>query len=198
MVSSASEGEEQDEDEQELDVKEAWVIRVGSKNVWLPTTHRCDGRIFMKLSKFDRGFVKFCLKKSMNLTTRKGDGQHRSANVAGFEKLLSLRTAASKAAASAAMEMQEDGQKGKKRKVRDSDRHLVDGVVEIQAPEIEWSDNVYGGFTMHVLWGLQSKDLWAELTIQNLHYLRAVVASGQSELKPRKRASPKKKGKRAQ
>ena len=82
--------------------------------------------------------------------------------------------------------------------MRDSDRHLVDGVVEIQAPEIEWSDNVYGGFTMHVLWGLQSKDLWAELTIQNLHYLRAVVASGQSELKPRKRASPKKKGKRTQ
>ena len=197
MAGSASEGEGQ-ECAQELDVKEAWVIREGANKVWLPTTYFCEGRTFLKLSKFDRGFVMFCLKKSMNLTTRQGDGQHRSANVAGFEKLLTLRREASTAAASAAMEMQEDGQKGKKRKVREADRHLVDAVVEIQTPEVQWDGHMYGGFRMKVLWGLQSKDLWAELTVSNLKYLRAVVASGQSELIPRKRASPKKRGRRAQ
>ena len=74
----------------------------------------------------------------------------------------------------------------------------MDAVVEIQTPEVQWDGHMYGGFRMKVLWGLQSKDLWAELTVSNLKYLRAVVASGQSELIPRKRASPKKRGRRAQ
>ena len=46
---------------------------------------------------------------------------------------------------------------------------------------------------MRVLWGLTSKNLWIELTVENMTFMKNLVASGQKQLKPRKRASPKKK-----
>ena len=62
-----------------------WAI-VHKMDTWYPDVVTRSGDNFIKLSKFDRHFVKFCLQKPMDLS--KGVG--RSANSTLFDKLLEL------------------------------------------------------------------------------------------------------------
>ena len=53
---------------------------------------------YIKLSKFDRGFVHFCLPKPMSSTSKHGQ-EPANANTPSFDNLLQLRIAASVKAA---------------------------------------------------------------------------------------------------
>ena len=195
--SSPSDGDSGDE-QAAVKIEQKWVVTSSGERAWLPTTVEKAGAPFVRLSKFDRGFVKFCLNKTMSSTSKKGDG-HRNANVPHFDALLSLRKEASIQAASAALEMEDSlteeskAMKRKKRKVREEDAHLVSPIVTIQTPQLQWKGVTHVSRPMRVLWGLTSKNLWVELTKENMTFMKNMVASGQTQLKPRKRASPKKK-----
>ncbi|CAJ1382602.1 unnamed protein product [Effrenium voratum] len=195
--SSPSDGESGDE-QVAVKIEQKWAVTSSGSRTWLPTTVEKAGAPFVKLAKFDRGFVKFCLNKTMSSTSKKGDG-HRNANVPHFDAMLGLRKEASVLAASAALEMEdslpEDSKavRRKKRKVREEDAHLVSPIVTIQTPQLEWKGVTHESRGMRVLWGLTSKNLWIELTVENMSFMKNLVASGQKQLKPRKRASPKKK-----
>ena len=101
---------------------------------WYPEIDTQGGVDFVRLSKFDRHFVRFCVQRPMDLSR----GVGRSANSTLFEDLLALRKAASVASVSAQMEMPEADQpmsQRRKKRVRDEDVCLVDPVVKILLPE---------------------------------------------------------------
>ena len=172
-----------------------WLLKSGSVK-WYPEIDTQGGVDFVRLSKFDRHFVKFCLQRPMDLSR----GVGRSANSTLFEDLLALRKTASVASVSAQMEMpeaDEPASQRRKKRVRDEDVCLVDPVVRILLPGFEFKGETYPSREVQVLFGVKSKDLWIELSHKNMAYMRALVQKGEGQVPTRKkRASPKKKLKR--
>ena len=175
-----------------------WAI-VHKMDTWYPDVVTRSGDNFIKLSKFDRHFVKFCLQKPMDLS--KGVG--RSANSTLFDKLLELRKRASEESARQQMEMPESGgdtasavPKRKAKRVRVEDGCLVDPRVTIQLPDLETKTEYFMSRPAKALWGVTSKELWLELNEPNLHYMKALVQHGAGHQQPRKKkekkGSPKK------
>ena len=174
-----------------------WAI-VHKMDTWYPDVVTRSGDNFIKLSKFDRHFVKFFLQKPMDLSR----GVGRSANSALFDKLLELRKRASEESARQQMEMPESGgtphlqPKRKAKRVRVEDGCLVDPRVIIQLPELETKTEYFMSRPAKALWGVTSKELWLELNEPNLHYMKALVQHGAGHQQPRKKkekkGSPKK------
>ena len=176
--------------------KPTWCLTSGTVK-WYPEIDTQGGVDFVRLSKFDRHFVKFCLQRPMDLSR----GVGRSANSTLFEDLLSLRKTASVASVSAQMEMPETEvddaaamTKRRKKRVRDEDVCLVDPVATIWLPELEFKGETFPSREVKVLFGVKSKALWMELSHDNLTYTRAWVQKGEGQAPARKkRCSPKKK-----
>ena len=177
-------------------MKPTWCLTSGTVK-WYPEIDTQGGVDFVRLSKFDRHFVKFCLQRPMDLSR----GVGRSANSTLFEDLLSLRKTASVTSVSAQMEMPETEvddaaamTKRRKKRVRDEDVCLVDPVVTIWLPELEFKGETFPSREVKVLFGVKSKALWMELSHDNLTYTRAWVQKGEGQAPARKkRSSPKKK-----
>ena len=177
-------------------MKPTWCLTSGTVK-WYPEIDTQGGVDFVRLSKFDRHFVKFCLQRPMDLSR----GVGRSANSTLFEDLLSLRKTASVASVSAQMEMPETEvddaaamTKRRKKRVRDEDVCLVDPVVTIWLTELEFKGETFPSREVKVLFGVKSKALWMELSHDNLTYMRALVQKGEGQAPARKkRSSPKKK-----
>ena len=100
------EGEgEEDATEETFEIEQCWVIK-DRKRTWVPTTVMKLNEPYIKLSKFDRGFVHFCLSKPMSSTSKHGQ-EPANANTPSFDNLLQMRIAASVKAAQEQMEMEE-------------------------------------------------------------------------------------------
>lgn len=159
-------------------IEKRWVIKTRAKSMkWWVACTRDDsqGRAYIKLSKFDRSFVYFCLGRGMDLN------RSVSANTAGFDTLLQKRKAASVQAVHKALETDETSSQSKKRRVREDDRSLCSSdwvTIELDEVQTENGESV-GGFGARVLWGLDSSTLYIELTEPNLSYMRELVKSGQ-------------------
>ena len=169
---------EEAEEQPRMTIAQKWVIKCCDNRrskFWVANTKDdSHGRPYIKLSKFDRSFVYFCLGKGMDLESQ------RSANVQGFDALMQRRKAASVQAVHRALET--ENSQGKKRKVRDEDKELVDDHVTIELDELTTNDGrVCGGFGARVLWGLDSSTLWLELTEANMEFMRVMVRAGQSD-----------------
>eukprot|EP00435_Cladocopium_sp_Y103_P006913 s3514_g2.t1 len=163
---------------------------------WYPEVVSRMQENYIKLSKFDRHFVKFALGKPMDLSK----GVSRSANSTLFDKLLQLRKEASEESARQQMEMPEsaDAQPGdhpqpkrKSKRVRSEDGCLVDPRVTIQLPELETKNEYFLSRPAKVLWGVTSKELWLELNEHNMQYMRAMVKHGEGQQQPRKKKENK-------
>ena len=178
-----------------IKLSQAWVIQ-HEKGAWVPETLVKQGIVFVKLQKFQRGFVMFCLGKGMR-TAKQGT---RSASCSGFDDLLERRNLASQEAAQNALQVEETepgdsrATRMRKRKIREQDCHLVSPVVEFDLPALEWKSDFFESRRVRALWGITTKDLYLELTVENLLYLRSMVQKGQETFRPRQRSSPKKKG----
>ena len=169
---------EEADEQPRMTIAQKWVIKCGdnrrSKFCVANTKDDSHGRPYIKLSKFDRSFVYFCLGKGMDLE------HQRSANVQGFDALMQRRKAASVQAVHRALETEHS--QGKKRKVREEDKELVDDHVTIELDELTANDGrICGGYGARVLWGLDSSTLWLELTEANMDFMRAMVRAGQSD-----------------
>lgn len=184
--------DEESDKEGGFTLERRWVVTWGAEKWVLDTKADKSGREYMKVFKFDRSFVKFCLGKSMVI------GQ-RSGNVAMMDKLLEMRKAASVQSVHDARE--EDVNK-RKRKVRNEDASLVEDFVTIELEEISYNGQRFGGYGARCLWGLDKSVLWIELCRTNLEYLKAVIEMGQDDhgrtraqsSAPKPKRSPKKKG----
>lgn len=179
MASSAESADEQQPTT--MHIERRWVVRTPSKGrgkYWVANTKDDgQGRPYIKLQKFDRSFVWFCLRKGLKV----GENEC-SANVSKFDELIARRKAASIAAVHRALESEADenpDKKVKKRKIREEDSSLVDDHVVIELDEIQVGSKQMGGFGARVLWGLDSSTLWLELTETNLEYMRQLISQGQ-------------------
>ena len=183
IMASSADSADADQQSATMHIERRWVVRTPSKGrgkYWVANTKDDgQGRPYIKLQKFDRSFVWFCLRKGM----RVGESEC-SANVSQFDELIARRKAASIAAVHRALESEggeNPDKKAKKRKIREEDSSLVDDHVVIELDEIQVGSKQIGGFGARVLWGLDSSTLWLELTETNLEYMRQLVSQGQEK-----------------
>ena len=167
-----SEAESENLGEEEFKIQQRWVISASNFSWVCNTKKDSAGRDYVRLTKFDRSLVRFALHKGMV------HGQ-RSANVAIMDRLIQSRRAAS---VQAVQSQTEDNAKARKRKVRHEDGSLVDDFVTIDLEEVtDANGKKLGGYGTRALWGLDSSQLWLELTKANMEYMRAIIAKGQEE-----------------
>lgn len=176
----------------EVTISREYVVTLTSTKRWVTTTTEKQGTTFIKLEKFDRPFIFFCLGEAMNTSRKTGVKTHRSANVPQFNDLLEQRKVASENAAELALAGSTEPGK-KKRKIREEDVHICEPVVSITLPAV----NGLPAASCKVLWAVSSHALWVELNAPNLEHIKALVKAGQPQMTIRKRASPKKKNKSA-
>ena len=187
----------EDVDEPPFKLEQVWAVTPKHGDTWYPQVRMQEGINFIRMSKFDRYFVKFCTGKPMDL--RKGVGH--TANSVLFDDLLKKRKRASEESVQKHLEMpdhdadsQQERPKKKRLKVREEDKVLVSGMVRIQLPALETDSMIHLSRSTNVLWGVSSKDLWIELSYENLSYMQSLVVSGLDQKPARKpRSSPKKK-----
>ena len=155
-----------------------------------PWTKPCvlteGGKQFVKIGKFDRGFISFCGGKLK--FGQSGTG----ANVQALDELVLLRNKASEKAVE--MVLKETLAHGEKiRKVRKEDKDLLDyGYVPVEFPEFMHEGISHGPLTVNCLWALKGKELHVEFSQQTFLYLRAMVLHEKAEGKVgRSRAAPK-------
>ena len=163
-----------DSDGEFVTIKTRWVVSNAHQKHWVPSTKEAsDGRVYIKLTKFDRSLVMFALGKGMQ--------GKRNANVEAFDRLLEARKAASVQAVQAATDDSENTGT-KKRKVRAEDQSLLAAShVTIDVPEVRFQNQTMGGYGMRCLWGIDSSCLWVELCKSNLKYMKAIICLGQGQ-----------------
>ena len=84
MAESGDASDNPDSDEESVTIKSRWVVSNANQKVWVPSTKEAsDGRVYIKLTKFDRSLVMFALGKGMR--------GKRNANVEAFDRLLEAR-----------------------------------------------------------------------------------------------------------
>lgn len=177
----------------DVKIEKAWFVTYGKGKKWMPETVVKQDMVFAKLSKWDSGFVYFCLGERLS-SSSKGHKQMKSANVPLFNNLVDQRQKQSQDVVEKAMEIEPEkdddsgAQRRHKRKVRSEDVHLVSPVVTIELPQVGNLEKS----TCNVLWGVKSQDLWVHLTVPNMLHIKALVKDGQAEKITRKRSSPKK------
>lgn len=162
----------------------------GKNKPWMPTTLTKMDKTFCKCSKFDRGFVMFCLERSMQTTSKKGDAT--TCNVPVFKHLLDERRRKSIECAQEALEVEDvqpdDSVVQKRKKIKSSHEALVNPVISVTFPPVGHLE----AREVDVLWGVKSADLWVELTGQNMKHIKMLIQSQSDQVLCKKKASPKK------
>ena len=152
------------------------VVSNDFKTNWVPESEEVDGSMFMRLSKWDRNFVKFCTGKALVFS----GGNRQTVNVDFVDKLQRLRTDAVDAALAAVMEQEPDGSKKRKRirKARIDDRDILPQVFTIICPALDQDEQrIHEELPMRVLFGVKNHDLWMEAKEVNLEYVRLGIMS---------------------
>lgn len=173
-----------------VSLEKQWVVKTsGSKKTWVPTIKKEGDISFIRLDKFDRSFVYFCLGEAMDL------GRGKSGNVQAFDELMSVRKTESIKAVEAVLFAGEQPGRTKKRKVREEDKELLSKPwVEIALPVFEHDGQTYGPLSAKAVWGVSDPRLWLEFRADILQYMRGLVREGHSAGRPgrtRARARPK-------
>ena len=151
------------------------VINNMHKTDWVPEAKEVDALVFMRVSKWDRNFVKFCTGKALSFARH----SRRDVNVSFIEVLQKLRTTVVDEAITSAY-ASEDAEKKKSkriRKAREADRDLAPAVLTMSCPEVRRGDLCVPGISIKVLFGIKNNDLWIEALPENLEYIRHGVLS---------------------
>jgi hypothetical protein len=173
-------------------VEKKVVVSNDFKSNWVPETQEVEGMFFMKVSKWDRSFVRFCTGQALLFS----GGSRQDINVSFLELLQRLRTTVVDEAVKRVLDDEAGARKAKRvRKARLSDRDLVPQVLSIQCPDVRRGDLLVPATHIQVLFGVKNSDLWVEATAPVLEDLRhGVLASmdlDQSgrKWKPKKRSA---------
>jgi hypothetical protein len=150
------------------------VVSNDFKVNWVPDSQEVEGATFMRISKWDRNFVRFCTGQALLFS----GGTRRDVNVSFIEVLQRLRTSVVDSAVAKAFTDEEGGRKRKRsRKARVCDRDLVPSILSIDCPEIRRGELLVPAMTMRILFGIKNHDLWIEALPANLEYIRHGVVS---------------------
>lgn len=155
---------------------------------WLQPTIVIEGdKKFLRVAKYDRGFIVFCGCGSLRF------GQSgTAANVRKLDELIDLRNKASQEAVE--MVLRETLAPGEKiRKVRKEDKDLLDkAYVPVEFPGFTHDGISHGPITVNCLWALKGRELHVEFSQETLLYLRVMVQHEKAEGNTgRTRAVPK-------
>ena len=168
-----------------------YVVQDGSNKPWLPATLTKMDKTFRKRAKFDRGFVMFCLSKSTQTSSKKGDAI--SCNVPVFQRLLDERRRVSIECAHEALEVEEvdpnDSSLQKKRKIKSSPRGSGEPSDLCQVPRGWRIRRARGRCTV----GCEVMRL---VTGANMKHIKQLIKSQADQALRKKKASPTKSPKR--
>lgn len=154
------------------------VIRAGHmKSPWIPETRVVGDRCYVRLCKWDRGFVRYVTSKGLDFGDRS-----TFANAEFFDELCSLRnqTCDNEFKKITQDDEQAEGNNNNKRqrksyirKARASDNVILPACFEIKFPSIPGS---HGDHTCSVLIdGIRTSTIYVELTTFNLEHIRAGI-----------------------
>ena len=170
-----------------LRIERAIVIRGGHlKAPWVPNVEEVQGVPYIQLSKWSRDLTRYVSGKGMNLRVKGGRPLH-NINVAWFAEMVKLRRAACDATlksviTSAAVDAGQDPPT-KFRQATDDDQWLCGRSVLLDAPAV--AEHVPGR-QLRVLWAIKSTELWMELTLENLEYVKWAIATSSAVQRPKK------------
>lgn len=158
----------------EVTLEHEWTIRTNlHKKSW--TVNKKDlqeinGKMFIRVSKFDRNFVFFCTGKGLQM----GKCQATSCNVAAFDSLIQSRKKASLEMIGPVLHSE-----GVKRKPREEDKDLLAcPYVSVRMPAFDFEGGVVGPLEVKMVWSIKASDLWVEFASQTWLYLKAMVMHG--------------------
>jgi len=165
-------------------VEKKVVVSNDFKSNWVPETQEVEGMFFMKVSKWDRSFVRFCTGQALLFS----GGSRQDINDSFLEMLQRLRTSVVDEAVKRVFVDEAGARKAKRvRKARESDRDFVPPVLSIQCPDIMRGDLLVPSMLIKVLFGEKNSDLWVETSAPVLEYLRhGVLASMDADQSGRK------------
>ena len=153
-----------------------------------------NGLHYVKISKWDRNFVRFATGKPLDLRDCRSSG----ANAKVLDDIATRRNTASRQAVEKELALLADaGSEGEvqklKRKVRVEDGDLLPNpFVTVEFPEFERNGQVYGPLLPKLLWAISGSSFYIEAIEPNLLYLKHAVQLGlESGQLGRSRASPK-------
>jgi hypothetical protein len=164
-----------------LSIELQHVIRADHmKTPWIPETRLVGQRSFVKLCKWDRGFVRFITSKGLNFADKS-----TFANAEFLDELCSLRNQKRDQELRRVTIEDADGNDApdKKRqrrayirKARVSDDAILPATFEIEFPALPCKRFGEGSHTCLVLIdGIRTSTLFIELTLFNLEYIRAGI-----------------------
>ncbi|CAK9088740.1 Putative mitochondrial protein, partial [Durusdinium trenchii] len=139
-----------------------------------------NGLHYIKISKWDRNFVRFATGRPLDLRDYRSSG----ANAKVLDDIVTKRNSASKQAieqelALLADDANEDQAQKLKRKVRPEDGDLLTTpFVSVDLPEFEHEGKLYGPLFPKILWAITGASFYIEAIEQNLLYIKHAVMLG--------------------
>ena len=167
------------------------------KAPWLAETKSVEGKIFVKIAKWCRHFVRFVTGRALDFRKEK----KQDANVLFLDEIAKNRARLSTEAVRRALanpDPDDDpeirpAKKQRQRAVTRRDESLAGPWVSLDLPALSWDDHEHGPLCMKLLWGLDGP-VWMELNEANLAYLRAACLKGSSQEEQGRRHIRGKKG----
>lgn len=161
------------------------------KAPWIPETRSVGNKSFVRLCKWDRGFVRYITSKGLNFADKS-----TFANAEFFDELCSLRNhkCDSEFKKATLHDDQVDGDDNKKRqrkayirKARASDDAILPAFFEIEFPILpcrRFGDDVHACLVL--IDGIRTSTIWVELNSFNLEYIRAGILQSKAGRRSRR------------
>ena len=170
----------QDEEEGDKPLKMFTAVCLSGgniKGVWMPETQTVSGFTFIRLSKWCKKLTQYVTGKAMNLHQQR---PINSINVQWFITMQELRRQACNEALKRVIVQaaEAEGSKipEKIRPARQEDEFIAGRTVIVTPPAIEGSDDeAVAPQQLRLLWVLKSADIWVELTIPNMEYVKRAI-----------------------
>ena len=159
----------------------------GLRKPWYPETKEVEGVPYVKLDKWDRGLCMFVTNKALQLKST--DSLHHL-NVPGFQTLLDKRQEACNMQFHRQMKQaaEQAGEEIKKvRRAREEDKFIAGSAVVASMPAITLGDRSVPATDIKMLWSLKQPEVWVELTVQNLEYVRLSILASLPQEEPVRR-----------
>ena len=145
---------------------------------WLTDTRDVEGKTFVKLNKWDYGLVRYATDKALNF--RKGPAVNINLDI--MDKLCHARNVACDqlfAAITQAHHDDDSNPKPKRKKyysrvAKPADLVLLPATLDLILPSVHTSNGglISGHHTIALTEGLRTRDIFLELTIDNIEYVR--------------------------
>ncbi|OLQ00277.1 hypothetical protein AK812_SmicGene17089 [Symbiodinium microadriaticum] len=170
----------QDEEEGDKPLKMFTAVCLSGgniKGVWMPETQTVSGFTFIRLSKWCKKLTQYVTGKAMNLHQQR---PINSINVQWFITMQELRRQACNEALKRVIVQaaEAEGSKipEKIRPARQEDEFIAGRTVIVTPPAIEGSDDeAVAPQQLRLLWVLKSAEIWVELTIPNMEYVKRAI-----------------------